>query len=227
MDWKQSGGSVSSLAKTFTDTFHRANVANLGPNWIYSSQPTALTQAHTTQYSVSGNTWTAQDSSANQTQNNSPECWIPFAIMNTAVAGKTQHAQARFLANSSAAGHDMRAGVMAMCGINAAGDWQMYLFWQELGPAYRIFKYAANTLTDIGAGSIGVPVANDIMRLSVVVGASNTINCIVNGVTIKTVIDGSPIITGWPGMTRSIWISGGAPPLTTCSFDNGTWGLGA
>lgn len=221
-------GGGSSLAKSFSDSFHRANVSNLGPNWVYMSQPNALTQVHTTSYSVSGNAWTCQDSSVNQTENNSPECWCPFPILNKAVAGKTQFSQARFLSSTAAAGHDMRAGIVAGCGITSTGDFECYLFWVETGPVYRLFKYSANAFADLAGGGFGAPAANDVMRLSMVVGSgSNTIIAAVNGTAAKTVVDASPIVTGWPGMTRSIWISGAAPPLTTFTFDNFSCGIGA
>lgn len=220
-------GGGSPLTTMFSDTFHRANVANLGPNWVYLSTPTALSQIHTTAYSINGNTFQMLDSSANQTENNSPECFVPLVLMNSAVNGKTQFSQARFLGNTAAAGHDMRGGVACMVGLNASGDFQCYIFWVEFGPAYRIFKYAANTLTDIGGGNIGVPVNNDVMRLSVTAnGASNTVNCLVNGVSIKTVTDNTPIITGFPGLSRSIWISGAAPPPTSITWDNYSGGIG-
>jgi len=224
MEYRQFGGG-SSLVTQFSDSFHRANVANLGPNWAYFSQPTALTQLHTTQVSVNGNAWTAQDSSASQTQNNSPENWIPWAIMNTKVSGKQQFAQARFLTNTSGVNHDMRAAIMVACGLNGSGDLQAYYFENESGPQYRLFKYAANAFTDIGGGGFAVPAANDICRINYT-PTTGVINCILNGTTVKTVTDGTPIVTGWPGISKIFWISGVGPPATTCTYDNFSCGIG-
>jgi hypothetical protein len=225
VQWQSSGGKP--LTKLFSDTFHRANLANVGPNWVYLSDPEGLSRIHTTQYSVNANAWQAQDTTANQTQSY-PECWVPYPIINSAVWGANQFAQARWLTSNFTAARDFRCGVCVMAGITAAGDFQCYILEIDFTPQFQMLKYVAGSYTVLG--SFGTPANNDVIKLDVIKNGttSNTLNCFQNGSNIQSFTDSTnPIQSGWPGLCRAVWNSGATPGTGSFTMDNVSCGVGA
>jgi hypothetical protein len=228
MDFRTVGGST--IKKSFSDTFSRANANTVGPNWIYS-QGFANSQTPTTTFSINANQLSVSDTSVNQVQQFA-ECLLPSFAGAPSLNGVTHFSQLLWVSGNDVAGtRGLQCGPAVAAGLDPAGGFSCYCAGVASEVANQkavIYKYfSATESTLFTTTALTVP-AGTLLRLSYTPLVSSVVLTLHAGSTvIGTVTDSSsPLKQGIPGIGRMLWVSNASPGTGNVRITNFNCGPG-
>jgi hypothetical protein len=202
-------GSGTPVVTSFSDNFNRANTVDfISRSWIMTSDSPLITAASNNGsgfFRITGNRLICGTNSG--AGGVSDVATYPLPVI-ASLNGKAQFAELQYITDDGGAGGRVRRSgpcVFAsgnMGGVGGTEQWQAYgIIWRTDIADTIIARYTINSAgaTATPLVSMASPLANDIWRIKIVPGVTNTITAFLNGTQVGSTTDatfttGSPCI---------------------------------
>lgn len=191
-------GGGSPLATSFSDAFQRADtLQGLGPNYLGMPRSSLQSVAALPSCRVSENQLQCYHDGAAGGSQVPGVVFLPVPLLNTAVYGQAQFAQATWF---SSAGADMDTGPAVMFSGDFASQNQAG-YQMEFDSPNIVLNLLTTSRIELGAAAY-TPAGGDVWRIEARPGSlANAVSVKINGVTVISVDDANParpVNTGYP-----------------------------